>query len=325
LKNPIKWLRGLVPGLRTLFRLRQAENELDEEITYHLDRQVDEDIRRGLTPAEARYAALRSIGNVERIKEECRDMRKTNFVVDLIQDVRYSFRSLRKSPRFTIVAVLTVVLGVGANATIFSVLNPLLFKPLPYPEPDRIVNLYRTSQSSQSWGHSVPNYFTHRERNTVFEELAAVTWEDVSLAEAGEPAEGLFGMRATASFFSMLGVKPALGRVFAESEDQAGTEPVVILSYTLWRNRFGGDASILGRRLRLDGRSTTVVGIMPENFEYPLFWGAVDLWRPHAFTAQQRQNRGHSYLRSFGRLKPGVSIEQADSSMKAIASQIAAE
>ena len=159
--------------------------DLDDELAFHVAMQSRANARDGMSDGEAYRRARVDIGGVEQVKERSRDVRPLRWARDAIQDVRYGLRGLRKTPRFTIAAVLTVVLGVGANATIFSALNPLLFKPLPYPEPDRIVHVWRTSPKSDRWPHSVANYLDHRERNTVFEQLAALTWENVSFAEPG--------------------------------------------------------------------------------------------------------------------------------------------
>ena len=194
-----------------------------------------------MSDGEAYRRARVEIGGVEQVKERSRDVRPLRWARDAMQDVRYGLRGLRKTPRFTIAAVLTVVLGVGANATIFSVLNPLLFKPLPYPEPDRIVNVFRTSPQSDRWPHSMANYLDHRARNTVFEHLAALTWEDASFADPGQPAERLFALRTTGNFFALFGVAPLMGRAFTDADDQTGAEPVVVLSYGLWQRRFNGD------------------------------------------------------------------------------------
>lgn len=244
---------------------------------------------------------------------------------DLTQDAGYAVRLLWTSTRFTIAALLTVVLGVGANATIFSVLNPLLFKPLPYPEPDRIVNVFRTSPQSDRWPHSAANYSDHRSRNTVFEHLTAMTWRNVSLAEPDQPAERLFAIQASGNFFALFGVEPLLGRAFADVDDQTGSEKVVVLAHGFWQRRFGGDPKIVGRSLRLDGQNATVIGVMPQDFEYPLFWGNVDVWRPLAFAAEQSQNRGDNFLREFARLKPGVTPLQADAAVKTLAKQLLSE
>src|SRR5262245_32380019 len=321
----LRWIHAVPARLRAILRARRVENDLDDELAFHVAMQARANAQRGMTEGEARRRARLELGGVEQVKERARDLRPLRWARDAMQDVRYGLRALRTSPRFTSAALLTVVLGVGANATIFSVLNPLLFKPLPYAEPDRIVSVFRTSPQSQRWPHSIANYLDHRDRNTSFTQLTAMTWRDASLAEPGQPAERVFSIRATGNFFAVFGVEPLIGRTFNASDDNASAEPVVVLSHRFWHSRFGGDRAIVGRSVRLDGQKTTIVGVMPEGFDYPLFWGTIDLWRPHAFPAQQLTNRGNNFLREFGRLKPGVSPEQADADMKAIAQRLLAE
>jgi predicted permease len=304
---------------------QRIERDLDDELAVHVAMQTRANAREGMSDAEAYRRARIEIDGVEQTKERSRDVLPLRWARDAMQDVRYGLRGLRKSPRFTIAAVLTVVLGVGANATIFSVLNPLLFKPLPYPEPERIVNVFRTSPQSDRWPHSMANYLDHRARNTVFEHLAAINWEDTSLAEPGQPAERLFTLRTTGNFFALFGVAPLVGRTYTDADDQAGAAEVAVLSYGFWQRHFNGDPAIVGRPIRINAGYTTVVGVMPRDFEYPLFWGNIDIWRPFAASAQQRQDRGNNFLREFARLKPGVTLEQADAAMKAIDTQILAE
>ena len=320
-----RWIYAIPARLAAVFRTRGVEKDLDDELAFHVAMQTRANAREGMTDAEAYRRARVEIGGVEQVKERSRDVLPLRWARDAMQDVRYGLRGLRKSPRFTIAAVLTVVLGVGANATIFSVLNPLLFKPLPYPEPERIVNVFRTSPQSDRWPHSMANYLDHRARNTVFEHLAAINWEDASFADPGQPAERLFALRTTGNFFALFGVAPLMGRAYSDADDQTGAEPVVVLSYGLWQRRFDGDPAIVGRSMRLDGANATVVGVMPRDFDYPLFWGNIDLWRPFAASAQLRQDRGNNFLREFGRLKAGVTPDQADAAMKAIDKQILAE
>jgi putative ABC transport system permease protein len=244
---------------------------------------------------------------------------------DLAQDIRFAWRSLRRTPAFTAVAVATLALGIGANAAMFSVLNTFLIRPLPYPEPDRLVRILRTSIHSQSWPHSVANVLDHRRRNTVFDHLFVYNGLRQSLTVDGQPAEGLQGLSVTAEFFPALGVPPALGRWFTAEEDQPDRNRVAVLSDGFWRRRFGADPSIVGRTLQLEGQDVTVVGVMPPGFEHPLLWGPVDLWRPIAFTAEQQQSRRNNFLSEVARLKPGVSIEQADQAMKALAANLTKE
>jgi predicted permease len=320
-----RWMHAIPARLKAIFLRRRIERDLDDELAFHVAMQTRANAREGMTETEAYRRARVEIGGVEQVKERSRDVLPLRWLRDAMQDVRYGLRGLRKSPRFTIAAVLTVVLGVGANATIFSVLNPLLFKPLPYPEPERIVNVFRTSPQSDRWPHSMANYLDHRARNTVFEHLVALMWENTSFAEPGQPADRLFELRTTGNFFALFGVAPLLGRTFTDADDQTGAEPVVVLSYGFWQRRFNGDEAIVGRSMRLDGRNATVIGVMPQDFEYPLFWGSIDLWRPFVASAELRQDRGNNYLREFARLKPDVTPNQADAAMKAIAKQILTE
>jgi predicted permease len=241
----------------------------------------------------------------------------------LWQDLRYGLRMLIKKPGFTAVAVFTLALGIGANTAMFSVLNTYLFRALPYPDSDRLVRVFRTSPHSQSWPHSPGNFFDHREKNSVFEYMAAFSSIRPNLAAPGEPAERLQGIAATSDFFQALGVQPALGRVFTPEEHETGADGVAVLSDRFWMSRFSGDPNIVGRTILLDGQSVTIVGVMPPGFEHPLLWGTVDLWRPLAFNAEGRSNRGSNWLRSLGRLKPGVSLKQAEEAMVVLAANLA--
>jgi len=245
---------------------------------------------------------------------------------DFLQDLRYAARSLRRAPGFAVVAIVTLALGIGANTAMFSVLNTYLFKPLPYPQPERRVQVFRTSIHSDSWPHSVANFVDFRERNHVFAEMVAFNGTTPVLIRDGQPAERLQGLAVSGNFFAALGVPPVLGRVFSDEEDQPGANRVAVLSDRTWRTRFGADPNIIiGRTLRLDEDSVQVIGVMPPTFEHPLLWGSVDLWRPIAFTAEQRTNRGNNFLRAFARLAPGVEIDAAQQAMSALAAALSRE
>jgi predicted permease len=243
----------------------------------------------------------------------------------LWQDIHFGARMLLKKPGFTFVAVITLALGIGANTAMFSVLNTYLFRALPYPHSEQLVRVYRTSPHSQSWPHSAANFLDQRAKNEVFEYMAAFNGVAPNFVEEGDAAERLQGIAVTADFFPALGENPTLGRVITAEDDQPGANKVAVISHRFWQRRFGGDPKILERTLRLDGESVRVIGVMPPDFEHPLLWGTVDLWQPLAFTPEQRQNRGNNYLRSFARLKPGVSITQAQASMVALAANISKE
>ena len=243
-------------------------------------------------------------------------------VDDFLQDLRYAARSLRRAPGFAAVAIITLALGIGANTAMFSVLNAYLFRPLPYPQPEQLVQVFRTSIHSDSWPHSAANFVDFRQRNDVFTEM--VTFDGMSpvLIRDGQPAERLQGMSVSGNFFAALRVPPAIGRVFTDAEDQPNTNNVVVLSDRLWRTHFGADPGAVGRTLQLDGRRVQAIGVMPRDFEYPILWNSVDLWRPIAFTPEQRQDRGNNYLRAFARLKPGVDIQQAQQAMSTLAANL---
>jgi len=229
----------------------------------------------------------------------------------------------RRQSGFTLIAVITLALGIGANTALFSVLNTYLFRALPFPRPERLVQVYRTSVHSQSWPHSAANFLDYRAQNNVFENMAAINWNSPTLTVEGEAAERLQGQAVTADFFPALGVRAALGRVFTSEEDQPGANQVVVLSNRFWLRRFGGDPKIVGGAIRLDGESVKVIGVMPPRFEQPLLFGNVDVWQPIAFSAERRRNRGNNYLSAIARLKPGVSLEQAQEAMKTLFANIA--
>jgi predicted permease len=243
----------------------------------------------------------------------------------MIKDIRYSLRMLAKNKSFTIVALLTLALGIGVNTAMFSVLNTFLFASLPYQHPEGLVRVWRTSPHSQYWPHSAGNFFDQREKNTVFEKMAAYTFESRNLTEQGQTAERLLSLAATADFFPLLGVAPAHGRVFKPEEFEAGADNVIVLSDRFWTRRFGSDPNIVGRIIQLDGKSVEIVGVMPPGFEHPILWGPVDIWQPLAFTPEGKKSRDTNYLSSFARLKPGVSIKQAEQSMVTLAANIGKE
>ena len=243
----------------------------------------------------------------------------------LSQDLRYSLRMLLKHKGFTAVATLTLALGIGANTAMFSVLNTFLFRSLPYPQSSQLVRVWRTSPHSQTWPHSIANFVDQHDKNTVFEKMAAYTFVSRNLVEQGQMAERLLGLSATNDFFPMMGVTPARGRVFATEEFEPGADNVIVLSDRFWNRRFGGDPNIVGQTLQLDGKSIKIVGVMPPEFDHPILWGNVDFWQPMAFTPEQKKKRDSNFLSSLARLKPGVSIEQAQQSMVTLAANIGKE
>ena len=238
------------------------------------------------------------------------------------QDVRYSLRLLLKHRGFAIVAVLTLALGIGINTAMFSVLNTFLFRSLPYPHSEQLIRIWRTSPHSQTWPHSAANFFDQHDQNTVFEKMAAYNFASRNLTEQGQTAERLLSLAGTADFFPVFGVAPARGRVFRPEEFEPGADNVVVLTDRLWTRRFGSDPNVVGRKIQLDGKSVEIIGVMPPTFDHPILWGPIDMWQPLTFSPERKANRGNNFLSEIGRLKPGVSIQQAEQSMIALAANL---
>jgi len=243
----------------------------------------------------------------------------------LLNDIHYGVRMLIKSPGFTLVAVIALALGIGANAAIFSVVNGVLLRPLPYKEPERLVMLRETKLPQfPEFSVAAGNFLEWKRQNTVFERLVAFRGASLNLSGTGDP-ERLRALNVTDGFFAMLGGQPELGRDFLPEEDQPGHSNVVILSHGLWQRRFGGDPKILNRVLTLSGQSYTVVGVMSAAFKFGSSDSAIDLWTPMGFTEQQAQSHGGHYLAAIGQLRNGVKVDQASAEMKAIAARVAAQ
>jgi predicted permease len=303
------WYYTVPLRLRSLFRRDRVEQELDEELRYHLERQTEENLAMGMTAAEARADALRAMGGMQQQKERCRDARGVSLIEDSAQDLRYGLRVLGKSPGFTAIALLTLTLGIGANAAIFSVVYGVLLRPLPYADDDRLVTLVQAypQKGLDSWGLSQSNFATYRDQNHVFEKIAGFTSAGFNLTGGGGP-ERLQAATVTVDFFDVLGVQPGWGRAFSPEEDTPGKNLVCILSYGLWQRRFGGDPQILGQALLLNNTPTEVVGIMPQGFAFPN--RNVELWLPLGLNPQRRAPYA---LTGIARLKPGVQVSQAQS------------
>jgi putative ABC transport system permease protein len=291
------------------------DREMDEEVRFHLEREAEENARRGMTPSEARRAALLTFGGVERVREECREARGVRIIKDLWQDLHYGVRTLRKQPGFTLVAVLTLALGIGASTTIFSAVNPILFEPLPYPQADRLVMVLETFDNGARNPGTFGMYRGLAERSRSFDALAVYkTWQP-AMSGADHP-ERFEGQRVSAEYFRVLGIGPALGRDFQTSDDLTGVPGVVIISDALWRRRFGADPAIVGRTVTLDDSPCTIIGVMPGGFENVPAPSA-EVWAPLQYDMSLGSAWGH-HLRTVGRLRSGVSVGQATREVDAL-------
>jgi len=307
---------------RALFRRDELEQELADELRFHLERDAAQNIRNGMNEEDARYAALKSFGGVEQAKEECRDARGMRFIENLLQDLRYGARSLRKNPGFTAVVVLTLALGIGANTALFSVVNGVLLNPLPYPQPDQLVTLHQSKPNFETGAIPYPNFRDWQKENRTFSAMAISRAFGFNLIGIGE-AERVRARLITADFFSVLGVKPALGRSFAPGEDENGADPVALISADLWRRKFGAAEDVLGRGLTLDDKSYTIVGVLPASFS---LLPNVDVYVPIGqWNNPALRNRGAALgIHGIGRIKPGVTIEQAQADLDRVMQDLAA-
>ncbi len=313
-------LRSFLRRWRALTHKKELEDELDDELRFHLDRDVEQNIKLGMTPKDARNAALRAFGGVDQSKEECRDARGVGPLENTLRDISYSVRVLLKSYAFTIVVILTLALGIGANTAIFSFANGILLRPLPYPQSDRLAVVDETAhkRGMDSMSVSYPNFLDWREQNTVFEDIGLhFGTSRFALSGAGEPVE-IRGSRITQGLFEILRVAPHLGRTFTADEDRPDQDAVVILGYDLWQKNFGGDPNIIGQKIVLSNRPRTVVGVMPRGFRYP---EVSELWVPLALTPQMFTRTDHG-LNGIARLKDGVTFAAAQADMDNVAARI---
>ena len=324
--------------LRDIFRLRirsvlsrgQVETELAKELRFHVEQQIEEGLARGLTPDEARWAALRTLGGIEQIQEECRDMRGTNFLENLKQDLRYAVRTLRKNRGFTFVMVTTLALSIGATSAIVSVVNGVLLRSLPYRDPGQLVNIFTSGQNFPKFPMNPNDFRDFRDRVHCFESFAAYTRSDLQLAGSGE-AVRLSGFSVTAGFFHVLGLSPRMGREFDRNDELPEKGHVAIVSDKIWRTRLGARPDAVGQKIFLDAVPYTVVGVMPAGVQHPgnmyhavAYGDTVDVWTP--FTGfGDRKDRGSHYLDGIARLRPGVTLGQAKGEMNAAMQQLGRE
>ncbi|MGH9837168.1 MAG: reverse transcriptase domain-containing protein [Blastocatellia bacterium] len=324
----MRQIRGWFVRLFGLFHRARREHEFAEELESHLAFHIEDNLRAGLSPEEARRRALIKLGGVTLTQELYREQGGLPMLEVLLQDLRFGLRMLRKNPGFSLLAILTLALGIGANTTIFSVVNAVVFLRLPFSEADRLVLIGETDARGRLGGVAPANFLDWREQSHAFEQVAAkLDWSGYDLAGGGDP-EQVIGVPVSASIFPLLKVQPVLGRAFLPEEDRPGGPPVVLLSYRLWQRRFNSDPKAVGETLALNGNPHIIIGVMPAGFylnrDTESMAETDQLWVP---LAQQlgvarmawRQTRN---LRVWGRLKPGVSLAQAQAEMEIIQRQL---
>ena len=329
----MRWYYKLPLRLRSIFHKNRAELDLREELQFHLQNQIDEYVAQGMNPKQARQAALRSLSGIEQAKEECRDARKVNLIENFLQDVGFGLRMLRRSPGFSLLAILCLTLGIGANAAVFSWIEGILFRPYPaVAHQERLVAIGGTTRDEPrgaplSW----PDFQDLQRSCTLCETLfvSKITGTTLSI---GDRAERTTGSIVSANYFDAIGVPPMLGRGFLPGEDQGqSAHPVAVISYQLWQGRFRGDPQIVGKTQRLNGVMHTIVGVAPEGF-YGTFvgWG-MNFWVPASMEdifesgGYKLEDRGARWIEAYARLKPGVTFAQAQQEFAAISGLLEAE
>jgi len=323
--NLSHWIVTLRLRLRSLFRREQVEQDLSEELHYHLDKKTQEYLAAGLSLDEARPKALREFGGVELSKENCRDTRRVSYIQDLLQDLGFGLRMLRNSPAFAIVAILTLALGIGANTAIFSVIHGVLLRPLPFPKQDQLMILFEKNNDGTRSNTSWATFMDWNRLNHSFTGVAAVSlWSPTYVGV--HDAETLIGFRASSTFFDLMGVKLERGRNFLPSEDVRGNNFVVILSYGFWQRTFGGDPGIVGKSVELGTRAYTVVGVLPADFPSVLSFDPrkpADIYTPLAYDATLPYAcRDCRHLRAIARLRDGLPIAEAEAEMNQISANL---
>src|SRR5262249_54934739 len=314
------WKREIRNRLAALKLAPAREAEIVEELSQHLEDRYQELRSLGTGEQEASRAVLRELSSNRRLVQQLARIERPmppepvelgsntriNMIADLRQDLRYGLRSLRKNSAFTIVAIVTLALGIGANTAIFSLVNGILLRPLHYPQPDRLVKFVQSypERGLARWPLSQESFAAVRDQNDVFQDIAAYATTGLNLSQSGEPVQ-LLAMRVTADFFKVLGMKPVIGREFRAEEDTPGRNNVCILSYGLWQRRFGGDPNTIGKTIILEDAASEVVGVMESTFP----WQSTEIWVPLGLNPQRH---APFFLKGIARLRPGVTIEQAE-------------
>ena len=316
--SPLHWAYALV---RNLFRGSPRDAELRADIDGYVDLLTDEKIAAGLSPAAARRAARLECGSIDAVKDDTRSVRAGAWLVEIGQDARYAVRMMRRDLSFTAIAIVTLALGIGANTTIFSVVNAVLLQPLPYPDADRLVLVWERNTAKERDPVAPATYQDWSRENGSFQELGAYRFRGFALDDATAP-EQLQGLSVSSSLFRVLATNPVLGRVFTEEEQQRG-DRVVVLAHDFWQRRFGEQESVIGRLMSLNGAAFTIVGVMPGGFKFP-DGNPVDLYSPLIFTADESIRRSAHVLAVIARLKDDVTIERATADLQRIAQHIAA-
>ncbi|MGB6743156.1 MAG: ABC transporter permease, partial [Terracidiphilus sp.] len=322
----MRWLTQLTMKIRMLFQRRKAAACLDDELRFHLDRQIEENLADGMSASEARCAALRTFGNPALLRDQTRATWSWTWLESFVRDLRYGIRTLRRTPGFTAIAILVMALGIGANVALFTVIRGILLKPLPFKDPGRLVEIYEKDSSNPD--HHIhasgADFFDWQSQAHTVEQMAMLCWSGYNLSgSSGQLPEQIFAQQASWNLLPMLGVEPALGRLFTSSDDRPDANATAILTWGLWKRRFGGDPHILGQTILLDTKPYTVIGVLPSWFTYSD--PTMQLWTPvrheETWPGFTTAHGAHNF-EVLARLKPNVTIPAVNAEMSAIQARI---
>lgn len=311
---------------------RDPKRDVDDEIQFHLEARVADLVERGASPEEARRQAMTEFGDAEAVREDTlrideriiRRDKRADWISEFVRDARVGLRSLLRTPAYTATTVLCAALGIGVTGAIVSASYSILVRPLPYPRADELVVIYsdNTVHGYKNANISWPDFIAWRDRNQTFSGIGLWTWNSNTITGGSGDAERVTGSAISPNLFAILGVRPALGRLFLPNEDERGRSPVALISYRLWERRFGGDSTIVGRTITIDGHATTVVGVMPSGFNFPQLG---DVWLPFTTDPALEAHSNRGYAGAIGRIKPGVTFEQAAADLHRIDAQLVRE
>src|ERR1700730_7762080 len=308
--------------LRALFQRKGMQAELDAELRDHYEHQIQKYVSAGMAEEEACGRARFAFGGLEQTKEDCRQARGTHLIETTVQDLRYALRTLRKSPGFTTVAVLTLALGIGANTTILGLVDSALLRALPFRQPERLVHVWTTDGSGETHTPSPQEFLALQKNSTAFEQVTGAGWADFFYGSDPSIWQNLSGFLVTSNWLPTLGIQPILGRNFFDEEQIAGHDAVVILSYDCWRNLFHGDPHILGKQIAVNRRTVTIVGVLPQSLG---LYYQIDMFAPLVLDSYGKDGNlraGIIRVQIAARLKSGLTLEQARSETEVLARQL---
>ena len=323
-----RWLDIAQLRWRSLVTRPRFEQELDKELHFFVEREKAELLSKGMTPEEAHYAAMRRLGGYTQVQEECRDMRRTNHLEDLVRDIKFGARSFLRDPGFTLAIIVSMALSIGATSSIFSLIEGVLLRPLPYKEPAQLVRTHLNSVNFPTFPLNPFDFRDYRDKNRTLESMAAYTRNDLQLSGNGRPVR-LSSFAVTAGFFHVLGLSPSMGRDFSKTDEVAKSERVAVLSDRLWHSQFGASRDVVGQKIMLDAVPHLVIGVMPPGVEHPgntyravAFGDTVDVWTAFQFEGSPT-NRGSHYMDCVGRMKPGVTRAETEGDLNSVMADLA--